>query len=77
MNEVGDNLRAIVVPLLDDLDPQVREDFIDVIRHVWNSLLLQWARGRFDMAEMADALERTTRLILPCHLPGSDGRRSS
>jgi AcrR family transcriptional regulator len=62
--DVSANIRAMLEPLLADLEPDVRDGLIDVIGQVWHSSLTGWANGRFPVGEVWVKMERAVRLIL-------------
>jgi AcrR family transcriptional regulator len=70
--EVGQHIRAMIVPLLDDLDGETREDVIVVINHVWLSTLIGWSNGRIPFTDVAQHLASAVRLLLDpdARLPG-------
>lgn len=63
-HEVGEHIRAMIVPLLDDLDPEVREEVIMVINHVWLSTLIGWLNGRVLLSDVPRQLAMAVRLLL-------------
>lgn len=63
-HQVGEHLRAMVVPLLEDLDPETREDVIMVLGHVWLSTLIGWLNGRFPLTQVRQQLSSAIRLLL-------------
>ena len=62
--EVSMNIHAMLAPILDDLDPAIRDGLIDLIAQVWHSSLIGWANGRFPIREIGVRMERAVRLIL-------------
>ena len=70
--EVGQHIRAMIEPLLDDLDPETREDVIVIINHVWLSTLIGWSNGRIQFSQVAQQLAMAARLLLDpdVRLPG-------
>jgi AcrR family transcriptional regulator len=62
--EVSAHIRAMLEPLLVDLDHEVRDGLIDLIGQVWHSSLMGWANGRFPIHEVGVKMEKAVRLIL-------------
>lgn len=62
--DVSTNLRAMLEPLLLDLDHDVRDGLIDLISQVWHSSLMGWTNGRFPIHDVGVKMERAVRLIL-------------
>jgi AcrR family transcriptional regulator len=62
--EVSTHIRAMLEPLLLDLDHDVRDGLIDLIAQVWHSSLMGWANGRFPIHDVGVKMERAVRLIL-------------
>lgn len=63
-HEVGEHIRAMIVPLLGDLDAEVREEVIMVINHVWLSTLVGWLNGRVLLSDVPRQLAMAVRLLL-------------
>lgn len=63
-SEVSTHIRAMLEPLLIDLDLEIREGIIDLIGQVWHSSLIGWANGRFPIREVGIKMEKAVRLIL-------------
>ncbi len=74
--EVGAHIRAMIKPLLADLEPDVREAVIVIINHVWLSTLIGWSNGRIVFSQVAEELGSAARLLLDPdpRLPGRNGR---
>lgn len=62
--EVGAHVRAMIEPLLDDLDPETREGVIVVLNHVWLATLISWSNGRIVFSQVAEELRSAARLLL-------------
>ncbi len=73
--QVGAHIRGMIEPLLDELDPETREDVIAVINHVWLSTLIGWSNGRIEFGEVSNQLAMAVRLLLAPDV-GLPGRRS-
>ena len=71
-SEVRRSIAAMGDRILADLDPQVRDDIVAVLSHVWYSSLMGWANGRSSFDRVNDELERACRvLIRPYERPGA------
>jgi AcrR family transcriptional regulator len=69
-HEVDEHLRMMLEPILGDIDAETRMGVIAVIGHVWNSSLIAWTNGSYDMHMVVDELERAVGLLLPArHTP--------
>lgn len=62
--EVGQHIRAMIEPLLDNLDADTREAVIVVINHVWLSTLIGWSNGRIVFSQVPEQLASAVRLLL-------------
>jgi AcrR family transcriptional regulator len=62
--EVDEHLRMMLEPLLGGLDSERRAGVIAVIGHVWNSSLIAWTNGSYDMHMVVGELERAVGLLL-------------
>jgi AcrR family transcriptional regulator len=62
--DVEREMNEITASVLTGLDPAEQEGVTAVLRHVWYSALLSWARDRTDIAQVGDELERAARLLL-------------
>jgi AcrR family transcriptional regulator len=51
-------------PILSHLDPEVREDILAVLGHVWYSALVTWANGRADFDHVTTQLEKACRVLI-------------
>lgn len=70
--EVGRNLRSMIDPLLADFDPDVRDNVIEIVNHVWLSTLIAWSSGRIQFSQVSHQLAMTVRMLLDddVRLPG-------
>lgn len=50
--------------ILADLDPELRNDILAAIGHVWYSTLVSWANGRHDFAWVNAELARAVRVLI-------------
>lgn len=73
--EVGAHIRAMIEPLLHELDPDTREAVIVVLNHVWLATLIGWSNGRIVFSQVAQELGSAARLLLDPdpRLPGRNG----
>ncbi|TVR27510.1 MAG: TetR/AcrR family transcriptional regulator [Ilumatobacter sp.] len=73
--EVGAHIRAMIEPLLHELDPETREAVIVVLNHVWLATLISWSNGRIVFSQVAEELRSAARLLLDPdpRLPGRGG----
>ena len=62
--EVRRSIASMGDPILADLDPQVREDILSVLGHVWYSSLVTWANGRATFDHVHTELERACRVLI-------------
>lgn len=74
--DVGKHIRAMIEPLLHDLDPETREAVIVVLNHVWLSALIGWSNGRIVFSQVSEELASAARLLLDpdARLPGRVGK---
>ena len=63
--EVDEHFRMMLEPLLRDVDPETSAGVIAVIGHVWNSSLIAWTNGSYDMPMVVGELVRAVELLLP------------
>lgn len=73
--EVGAHIRAMIAPLLHDLDADTREAVIVVLNHVWLATLIGWSNGRIVFSQVAEELASAAWLLLDSdpRLPGRNG----
>jgi TetR/AcrR family transcriptional regulator, cholesterol catabolism regulator len=62
--EVGAHIRAMIEPLLHELDAETREAVIVVLNHVWLATLIGWSNGRIVFSQVAEELRMAARLLL-------------
>ena len=62
--DVGHQIRAMATPILTDLPPDDVDGIVAVLRHVWNSAIMNWANGRAPISSIGDELENAARLLL-------------
>lgn len=62
--EVGAHIRAMIEPLLHELDAETREAVIVVLNHVWLATLIGWSNGRIVFSQVAEELRTAARLLL-------------
>ncbi len=63
-SEVGVHIRAMIEPLLSYLDPEIREDVVIVLGHVWLSTLIGWSNGRIQFSQVAQQLGMAVQLLI-------------
>lgn len=73
--EVGAHIRAMIKPLLVELDAETSEAVIVVLNHVWLATLIGWSNGRIVFSQVAEELRMAARLLLDPdpRLPGRGG----
>ena len=64
IGEMGDEILA-------ELPPEVRDDILAVLRHVWYATLVTWANGRRDISFVQSELERAARVLIEPREAGS------
>jgi AcrR family transcriptional regulator len=63
-HEVGQHMRRMIEPLIDNLDPDTREAVIGVIGHVWLSSLIGWSTKRIKFSQVPQQLAVAVHLLL-------------
>ena len=62
--DVRDSIASMGERILADLDPEVRDDILSVLGHVWYSSLVSWANGRSSFDTVSTSLERACRVLI-------------
>ncbi|CAN5690711.1 cholesterol catabolism transcriptional regulator KstR [soil metagenome] len=63
-SEVRASIASMGDSILVDLEPQVREDILAVLGHVWYSSLVSWANGRATFDSVTSELDRACRVTI-------------
>jgi AcrR family transcriptional regulator len=61
---VREQIHDLAAPILDNLPARDVDGIVDVLSHVWNSTLINWANGRIPISAIGDELEKAARLLL-------------
>ena len=61
---VRGHIAGMAEEILSDLDPQMRDDIVSVLGHVFYATLTAWAHGRQPFSHVMNELERAIRLVV-------------
>ncbi len=62
--ELGSVVLVTLTRALDGLDPDRRDDVLEVVGAVWYHGLSEWVKGRMSIDDVSDLLDRTCGLLL-------------